>query len=118
MSLPFFYTEEIASPGAVMVLDETTSKHINQVLRMRTNDLLHLTNGKGKKLLASVRDQTKKSSSVYVREEEDIPPRPQQITIAISLLKNTSRFEWFLEKATETGISAIVPVICERTERT
>jgi 16S rRNA (uracil1498-N3)-methyltransferase len=101
-----------------MALDETTSKHITQVLRMRKDDLLHLTNGKGKKLLASVRDQTKKSCSVYIQEETDIPLPSQQLTIAVSLLKNTSRFEWFLEKATETGITAIVPLICERTERT
>ena len=39
------------------------------------------------------------------------------ITIAMSLLKNSSRFEWFLEKATEIGITEIVPLICERTER-
>ena len=37
--------------------------------------------------------------------------------MAISLIKNTSRFEWFLEKATEIGVSAIIPLICERTEK-
>ena len=40
-----------------------------------------------------------------------------KITIAISLLKNTNRFEWFLEKATEIGVSEIIPLICERTEK-
>ena len=41
----------------------------------------------------------------------------QKITIAISLLKNTNRFEWFLEKVTEIGVSEIIPLICERTEK-
>jgi 16S rRNA (uracil1498-N3)-methyltransferase len=41
----------------------------------------------------------------------------RKISIAISLLKNTNRFEWFLEKATEIGISEIIPLICERTEK-
>src|SRR6185295_12899984 len=41
----------------------------------------------------------------------------RNITIAISLLKNTNRFEWFLEKATEIGVSEIIPLICERTEK-
>jgi 16S rRNA (uracil1498-N3)-methyltransferase len=27
------------------------------------------------------------------------------------------RFEWFLEKATEIGISSITPILCHRTER-
>jgi 16S rRNA (uracil1498-N3)-methyltransferase len=48
--------------------------------------------------------------------EETVKPAIQH-TIAISLVKNTARFEWFLEKATEIGISNFVPLICKRTER-
>ncbi|MGN6436462.1 MAG: RsmE family RNA methyltransferase [Agriterribacter sp.] len=118
MSLPFFYSEETAGPGAAITLDETTSKHIIQVLRMKEGDRLYLTNGKGKKLLASVREQTKRMCTVSILEESNIPPPAQQLTVAVSLLKNASRFEWFLEKATETGITNIVPLLCERTERT
>ncbi len=40
-----------------------------------------------------------------------------QVQIALSLLKNTSRFEWFLEKATELGVSEIIPLKCARTEK-
>ncbi|MBX3253121.1 MAG: 16S rRNA (uracil(1498)-N(3))-methyltransferase [Chitinophagaceae bacterium] len=118
MPFPFFYSEEIASPGAIVALDETTSRHVMQVLRMQKGDQLYLTNGKGKKLLASVHEQNKKRCTIYVREETDVVPPGQQNTIAVSLLKNASRFEWFLEKATEIGITAIIPLICERTERT
>jgi 16S rRNA (uracil1498-N3)-methyltransferase len=41
----------------------------------------------------------------------------ENVSIAISLIKNNSRFEWFLEKATEIGVSEIIPLICERTEK-
>ena len=37
--------------------------------------------------------------------------------IALAPTKNISRFEWFLEKATEIGIDEITPIICERSER-
>ena len=43
--------------------------------------------------------------------------RTSKITIAISLVKNSSRFEWFLEKATEIGVTEIIPLICSRTEK-
>jgi 16S rRNA (uracil1498-N3)-methyltransferase len=41
----------------------------------------------------------------------------RKVSIAISLLKNTNRLEWFLEKATEMGISEIIPLLCQRTEK-
>lgn len=118
MSLPFFYSEESATPGATVTLDETTSRHVIQVLRMKKGDQLLLTNGKGKKWQASIVDQVKRNCVVQVGEETEVAQSSRQITIAVSLLKNTSRFEWFLEKATELGIHTIVPVICDRTERT
>jgi 16S rRNA (uracil1498-N3)-methyltransferase len=37
--------------------------------------------------------------------------------IALSLLKNASRFEWFLEKSTELGVSEIIPLKSVRTEK-
>jgi 16S rRNA (uracil1498-N3)-methyltransferase len=41
----------------------------------------------------------------------------RKVSIAISPLKNASRFEWFLEKATELGVAEIFPIICHRTVR-
>ena len=35
----------------------------------------------------------------------------------MSLLKNSNRFEWFLEKATEIGVAEVIPLLCERTEK-
>jgi 16S rRNA (uracil1498-N3)-methyltransferase len=41
----------------------------------------------------------------------------RKVIIGISLIKNSSRFEWFLEKATEIGVYEIIPLLCERTEK-
>jgi 16S rRNA (uracil1498-N3)-methyltransferase len=45
------------------------------------------------------------------------PGAERSVTVAIPPLKNASRFEWFLEKATEIGVTTIVPLLSERTER-
>ena len=42
---------------------------------------------------------------------------PYSLTMAVAPTKNTERFEWFLEKATEVGIDAIVPLGTEHSER-
>ena len=116
MSLPIFFQEEL-SPGTSFKLSEETSKHIIQVLRMKEGEHLQLTNGKGKIITAEIITEHKKATEVKVLSTSNIPPRTSNITIAISLIKNNSRFEWFLEKATEIGISEIIPLICERTEK-
>ncbi len=118
MSLPFFYKEDIDSTATEVVLDEDTSKHMVQVLRMQNKELLQLTNGKGDLFTAEMLDNNRKKCTVKILAVQHIKRTAAKITLAISLIKNNNRFEWFLEKATEIGISNIVPLICERTEKT
>jgi len=44
-------------------------------------------------------------------------PEPSVHTILLASLIKFDRFEWLVEKATEFGVSQIVPVIAERTEK-
>jgi len=117
MALPFFYIVDYISSQNEIVLDEDTSRHITQVLRMKNGEKLNLTDGKGHLITAEIMDDHKKHCTVKVIDSRLTSHASRKIAIAISLLKNTSRFEWFLEKATEIGVSAIIPLICERTEK-
>ncbi len=122
MSIPFFYISQYDSQQKQIVLDEDTSRHIVQVLRMKVGEKLNLTDGKGNLLTAVIVDDHKKHCLVTVRATSNQLPiaigtATRKISIAISLLKNSSRFEWFLEKATEIGVNEIIPLICERTEK-
>jgi 16S rRNA (uracil1498-N3)-methyltransferase len=117
MNLPFFYSPDIVSNGELLDLEEENAKHIVQVLRKKSGDELRLTDGKGTISLCVITASAKKSCTVRIQSTTTIPPPLHKVTIAISLLKNAGRFEWFLEKAAETGIHAIVPLICQRTER-
>lgn len=118
MSLPYFFEPAVSFSQTHFQLSEETSKHCIQVLRMKSGELLELTNGKGGLYTAGIAQEDKKHCTVIIEKETIIPPSQKKISIAISLLKNTSRFEWFLEKATEIGISEIIPLICTRTEHT
>jgi len=117
MSLPLFFLETIDEQQSTLVLSEETSKHIVQVLRMTIGERLQLTDGKGVTLTTEIINDHKKSCTVQKISIDKIPAPQKQITIAISLVKNASRFEWFLEKATEIGVTTIIPLICNRTEK-
>jgi 16S rRNA (uracil1498-N3)-methyltransferase len=116
MALPFFYTTILSTINSFLTLNEESSKHIVQVLRMNSGEALQLTDGKGNISHAIIETPHKKNCVVKITANQYQQP-PTQNTIAISLTKNTSRFEWFLEKAAELGITQIVPLLCERTER-
>ncbi len=118
MTLPFFYKEDLVALSTDVVLDEATSKHIVQVLRMQNGEQLQLTNGKGNLFAAEIKDDNRKKCAVTILKTTNYQLPTTNITIAISLIKNNTRFEWFLEKATEIGVTEIIPFICERTEKT
>lgn len=117
MSLPFFYTEPISSSNNIVVLNEENSKHIVQVLRMQEGRQLKLTDGLGNIFTVEITDAHKKKCSVKIIDSAKIPAAQNKVCIAISPVKNNSRLEWFLEKATEIGVAQIVVLMCDRTEK-
>jgi 16S rRNA (uracil1498-N3)-methyltransferase len=117
MALPFFYKEDLNASSTDVVLDETTSKHMVQVLRMENGEQLQLTNGKGVLFTAEIIDNNRKKCSTRILQTTSPKQQTTNITIAISPVKNNTRFEWFLEKATEIGVTEIIPLVCTRTEK-
>ena len=116
-NLPFFYLAEISPEQSTLTFDEDASKHIVQVLRMKESEKLQVTDGKGMLATCEILDANKKKCVVQILHKELIQKPLRSITICISLLKNANRFEWFVEKACEIGITQIVPLLCERTEK-
>jgi 16S rRNA (uracil1498-N3)-methyltransferase len=117
MPLAYFFIPQIADANENLVLDEDQSKHIIQVLRMQNGEKLLLADGKGTKAHVEIVDDHRKHCTVKILSITKEEERNPKISIAISLIKNTPRFEWFLEKATEIGVNEIIPLICERTEK-
>jgi 16S rRNA (uracil1498-N3)-methyltransferase len=117
MVLPFFYIPAYDPAQSEITLDGNTSRHIVQVLRMTVGDQLRLTDGRGNLLTAAINSTHKSHCLVSPVQSIHKPRDTRKIAIAMSLLKNTDRFEWFIEKATEIGVSQIIPFISGRTEK-
>lgn len=114
MSLPFFYTENLSSP--THTLDEHLQAHGWCTANAKGEAVL-LTDGGGNKATAQIIDDNRKRCTVQIQSIEKEQTQSPHTAIAISILKNASRFEWFLEKATEIGVNEIIPLLCERTEK-
>jgi len=59
MSLPYFFIDDFGNSNTI-VLPEETSKHCIQVLRMKEDEQLQLTDGKGNLLTARIIDADRK----------------------------------------------------------
>ncbi len=107
-------------PGPIQELlnfSTEESRHIS-VLRLKPGDYLHVTDGRGLLCKAMVTDSSSQACQVQILERmTDQEPRQHTLHIAIAPTKQMERMEWFLEKATEIGISEITPVICRHAER-
>jgi 16S rRNA (uracil1498-N3)-methyltransferase len=118
MLAPYFFEPELPPSTGLYSLSESTSKHCIQVLRMKEGAILTLTDGLGNKYNAVIQSADKRKSVVLLKEKSSENAFAPSIHIAISFVKNASRMEWFLEKATEIGITSIYPLITSRTEKT
>jgi 16S rRNA (uracil1498-N3)-methyltransferase len=117
MTPPYVYLPQYPAGASLVALDEDSSKHLLRVLRMKEGQQLHLTDGHGTLSRAEIAGQERKQCIVKIIRVEHLPREPRKITLGVSLLKNAHRFEWLLEKATELGVTEIMPLLCERTEK-
>ena len=101
-----------------ITLTNEEKKHITRVLRKKIGDNIFFTNGKGLLYTGEITAIEKNTPKIeIIKKEKKEKIHNYYLHIAIAPTKNTNRFEWFLEKATEVGIDEITPILCERSER-
>jgi len=104
--------------GEQFYLEEQESKHAIRVLRLARGDKVIVVDGRGGWYEASIADDHPKRCILKIENSiQAYQPLPYSLHLAVAPTKNLDRFEWFLEKATEIGISEITPLICRRSER-
>jgi 16S rRNA (uracil1498-N3)-methyltransferase len=117
MQLPYFFEPLLPAVSAFFTVSEETSKHCVQVLRMQVHEKILLTSGEGLLSEATIVTPDKKRMVVQTSIAEKKQRAAIENVLAISFVKNPSRIEWLLEKITEIGVTEIIPLICERTEK-
>ncbi len=114
--MQLFYVPELIFPDST--LPEEEAKHAIKVLRLAVGDEIHLTDGRGTLCHGRVSEVTKRDCTVHIeRTEEEFEKLPYRLVMAVAPTKNFDRYEWFLEKATEVGVSEFVPLESAHSER-
>lgn len=110
-----FYLPDIASSG---LLPEEESRHCLRVLRKKTGDEIDAVDGKGFSYrLRIVNDDPRHGEAEIMEKMQEPNHWGGAIELAVAPTKNADRMEWLVEKATELGIDAFIPLLCEHSER-
>lgn len=100
----------------LITINQIDSKHITKSFRKNIGDLIKITNGNGSICDAEIIEKGR-NIKVEIKKIVNYEREKTSIHVALSPLKNTSRFEWFVEKATELGINQITPIISDYSEK-
>lgn len=112
-----FYDEHIAPAAETHTLSEEESKHIVRVLRLEKGQEIGVLDGKGRLFSCEISDAHPKRCTLTVTNIDIAAPLPYEIHIAVGPTKQMERIEWFVEKATEIGITKISLIDCDNGER-
>jgi 16S rRNA (uracil1498-N3)-methyltransferase len=111
--------EAFAQGGARVELSEEESRHLRDVLRLRAGDEAYVFDGEGREYACVVSELGGRKGAARLevrgRVEAPSPESPLELTLAVALLKG-EKFDLVVQKATELGVTLIVPVSTKRSD--
>ncbi len=100
--------------GGVARLPAQAAEHVTKVLRLRPGALLTVFDGRGGEYDAELLAAGRGTAEVRVGAHRAVEREsPLQVTLLQGLARG-EKMDWIVQKATELGASAIVPVATER----
>jgi len=108
------YQPETFEVGLSTLLNKSSSNHLIKVLRLKSDDTFTLFNGSGIEYSARL-EITGKTACAHI---ESCKQPDNESNLNIHLLQGISkgeRMDFAIQKAVELGVTAITPVITERT---
>lgn len=101
--------------GGRHTIEGDAANHIARVLRLERGEPLTVFDGRGGEYAARIEELRKGAVIVAVAERSmAVRESPLRLTLAQGVSRG-ERMDWVVQKATELGVSRIVPVLTERT---
>ncbi len=113
MPVPRIHVDQPLAPGMELALGANGTRHV-QVLRLQPGDALTLFDGRGGQWTGAISAMSRREVRVRTLQHEAVERElPTSITLAVGMPAN-ERMDALNEKATELGVAAIQPLVCER----
>jgi 16S rRNA (uracil1498-N3)-methyltransferase len=115
VTMPRFFVEECLDPAAAdLVLEGDNAYHIGTVLRMRPGDTITVCDGARTDLTAVIDKIEPGRIHLLITGRKENSTEPVWQAVLFQGLPKGDKMDQIIQKAVELGVSAIVPVICQR----
>jgi 16S rRNA (uracil1498-N3)-methyltransferase len=108
------YVEDPLGDGARVRPSDAQAHYLLHVMRAKAGDRVSLFNGRDGEWLASLAEVTKKSCTLMCEKQTRPQSGTPDVWLCFAPIKKTPA-DYVVQKATELGVSALVPVFTRRT---
>ena len=117
MTIRRFYAAPDQFDGDVITLDLDETRHLRDVLRLKSSDVVRVFDGTGHEFECEIVSIRKKETSLkLVAEVEPAAPESRlELTLAATVYKS-DKLDLVVQKAVELGVSNFIPVVSIRSE--
>ena len=110
-----FITPYTVVHGKIHITDSELIHQWKNVLKLKNGEELLLANKDTGEVTCIVRELTKKEATLELIQQSKVNKSPQKEVVLYMAILKKENFELVVQKASEIGVSKIVPLITERT---
>ena len=110
----FFVPKESVRAASIYITGRE-AHHILDVMRLKVSDEVVVFDGTGREYTGIVRAADRKSLEVQIKSARESSAGRGPLITLIQALPKKEKMDYIVEKATELGVSRIIPVTTERT---
>jgi 16S rRNA (uracil1498-N3)-methyltransferase len=108
------FIDDAFACGTILDLGEDQAHYVNNVMRLCPGDYLAVFNGRDGEWQAKIMSGRKKKCTIEIEKQTRLQDSCPDLWLVFAPIKK-QRMDFIVEKATELGVAALVPVITQRT---